>query len=353
MNLQGANQPLVYARDDQNKSSQDGPVVLQEDLLEHVLVHPSYNIRSLALSLIVSSSSTTRPYSPTALVLLKRYLQMYFEDSEARFRNELLGKLRDMYKRMRGGIFVLRRSLPRARAAAARSAKGGTDQRNPAKYHTNIITQPVSELASALELHEDFLRWYLHFLRTELTPTASYQRHITSLKAVSKILQAEAAPKKTWETDQDGPLLFDRFDPAWCRNLLDSLMDPFDDVRDMAATVLRLLFSDERYKMILPPNGNRRAVLSDFLAKANEIANQTGRADHADGVARAYELLHRFSGDGDAQSDVLSGLLASLSDRISLAERNLGSAVLDAPTHGLFAALRWEPCISMAMLMDR
>ena len=338
----GANRLLVYAQSGSKKSSQAGQVVLQEDLLERVLVHPSYDVRTLALSLIVSSSSTTRPYSPTALALLKRYLGMYFADSEARFRNELLAKLRDMYKRIRGGIFVLRRSLMRARAAEVKSQNGAAEERNPAVYYTNIISHSVSELASALQLHEDFLRWYLRFLRTELTPTASYQRHITSLKAACKIIQVEAVPTKARETDGDGALLFDQFDMTWTRSLLDSLVDPFDDVRDLAATVLRLLFSDDRYEKALPSNRDRRLILSEFLDRANQLANQTGRADHANGVARAYELLHRFSGNTDAQSGVLSDLLASLRDRISSAERNLGTAVLDAPTHGLFSALKLD-----------
>ncbi|SPO02760.1 uncharacterized protein DNG_05435 [Cephalotrichum gorgonifer] len=331
----------VYAQSGTKRGGRVGPVVLQEDLLEHVLVHPSYNVRTLALSLIVSSSSTTRPYSPTALVLLKRHLGMYFADSEARFRNELLSKLRDMYKRIRGGIFVLRRSLARARATAVKKESGTADQGKPALYHTNIISHSESELSSALKLHEDFLRWYIHFLRTELTPTASYQRHATSLKATSVILQLEAAPTKTWETEDDGALLFDLFDPYWSRMLLDLLVDPFDDVRDIAAMVLRLLLSDDRYQRILPPGRDRRSILSEFLSKANQMANQTGREDHANGVARAYELLHRFSGDQDAQFDLLSELLASLGERISSAEANLGSAVLDAPTHGLFAALSY------------
>lgn len=338
-----ANRSIVYARSDPKKSGQVAAVVLQEDLLERVLVHPSYDVRTLALSLIVSSSSTTRPYSPTALALLKRYLGMYFADAEARFRNELLAKLRDMYKRIRGGIFVLRRSLMRARAAEAKSQNGAAEERNPAVYHTNIISHSGSELATALDLHEDFLRWYLRFLRTELTPTASYQRRITSLKAACKIIQAEAIPAKARETEGDVALLFDQFDMTWTRSLLDSLVDPFDDVRDLAATVLRLLFSDERYEKALPPNRDRRLVLSEFLDRANQLANQTGRADHANGVARAYELLHRFSGDRDAQFGVLSDLLASLGDRISSAERNLGAAVLDAPTHGLFSALKLDP----------
>lgn len=277
---------------------------------------------------------------------------MYFEDAEARFRNELLGKLRDMYKRIRGGIFVLRRSLVRAKAAAAKSANGLAKQSNPAMYHTNIISHSVSELASALELHEDFLRWYLHFLRAELTPTASYQRHATSLKAVCKIIQLEAVPTKTWETDEDDRLLFNRFDQVWCKNLLDMLIDPFDDVRDLASTAIQLLFSDSRYQEVLPPGRDRRKILAEFVAKSNQLANQTGRADHANGVARAYELLHRFSGDQDSQFGVLSELLTSLSDRISSAERNLGSAVLDAPTHSLFAALRWDSHISMVNGID-
>ncbi|CAI4219501.1 unnamed protein product [Parascedosporium putredinis] len=292
---------------------QTDQVVLQEDLLKLVLVHPSYSVRTHALSLIVSSSSTTRPYSPTALALLQQHLGMYFADSEARFRNEFLAKLRDMYKRVRGGIFVLRRSLARARAALHKA--DAAQSRKPALYHTNIISHPEPELAAALKLHEDFLQWYIRFLRAELVPTASYQRHVTSLKAIIKIIQLEAVPVKTWETTDDGTILFSIFDSTWSRALLDLLMDPFDDLPS-------------------PQGVSPSESLAQFLARANQLANQTGRADHANGVARAYELLHRFSPDQDAKHALLEELIAALMKRIAAAEDNLGLAVLDAPTHG-------------------
>jgi hypothetical protein len=333
---------LVYARAKPEGAGKVGPIFLREDLLEHVLVHPSYNVRTLALSLIVSSSSTTRPYSPTALALLKRYLGMYFADSEARFRNELLGNLRDMYKRIAGGISVLRRSLGRARAAGAKRSPAAADATKPAFHHTNIIAHSESELAHALELHEDFLRWYIRYLGSELTPTASYQRRITALKALHRIVQLGSAPRKAQAPSEEDSMVFELLDASLATMLLDCLVDPFDDVRDTAATLIRLLYSDERYRRILPHGRTRHGILSTFVTRVNELASQTGRADHANGVARGYELLHRFSEDLDARSELLSDLLRSLRDRIASAEKSLGSAVLDAPTHGLFAALRLD-----------
>ncbi|CAM1505583.1 Fc.00g112200.m01.CDS01 [Cosmosporella sp. VM-42] len=321
-------------------------IILPSKVLESVLAHPSLEVRSLALSLLISSPSTTRPYSSTALDLLRKHLGTYFAESDAKFRNDVASKVRDMFKRVRGAIFILKRSIPRAAAKtnksnskAEASFKGAS---KPILYQTNLISLPEGELIHCLKYHESFLSWYIGFLCGELTPTASYQRHIASLKATAFVLRMEGEKSKSWETSDDQQLFFDSFDGRWVRALSDLIMDPFDDVREHAATVLKRIFSDERYKRFCLMNSsqvNASGEISELLKRADQQARRTARADQSDGVARACQLLYRFSGDEQRRLELLSTLVSELERRISVAEEDLGRAVLEAPLHGQFASL--------------
>ncbi|OHE95630.1 hypothetical protein CORC01_09062 [Colletotrichum orchidophilum] len=327
-------------------------VVLEEAVLERVLSHPSHELRSLALSLIVASPSTTRPYSPVALRLLQAHLPTYFSESDAKFRMELLSKLKDMFKRSRGAIFILHKSLARLRAfdgAANGAPKAPKAPPKQANHRTNILLWPEDKLRASLKQHEDFLAWYIAFLRSELIPTASFQRHFTALRAVAFILKLEADAGKTWETEEDETLFFNLFDGKWTRALLDLIMDPFDDVRENGTSVLKSLFADKRFKCLVGTQGIS-PTLEEFLSRAEDIARRTARADHADGVARTNELLFRFYDGREAQIAHISKLMDLLEGKLAFAEADLGNAVLEAPVHGYFASLRyiWQAAADMS-----
>ncbi|GJC86686.1 uncharacterized protein ColLi_09524 [Colletotrichum liriopes] len=329
-------------------------VVLEETVLERVLSHPSHELRSLALSLIIASPSTTRPYSPVALRLLQIHLPTYFSESDAKFRMEVLSKLKDMFKRNRGAIFILHKSLARlkafdgAAAAANGAPKAAPKAPKQANHRTNILFWPEDKLRESLKQHEEFLAWYIGFLRSELIPTASFQRHFTSLRAVAFILKLEADLAKTWETEEDETLFFSLFDDRWTRTLLDLIMDPFDDVRENGTGVLKSLFADKRFKCLVGTQGVSH-TLEEFLSRAEDIARRTARADHADGVARTNELLFRFYDGRDAQIVHISKLVDLLESKLTFAEADLGNAVLEAPVHGYFASLRyiWQATADM------
>ncbi|GKT52097.1 uncharacterized protein ColSpa_12278 [Colletotrichum spaethianum] len=329
-------------------------VVLEETVLERVLSHPSHELRSLALSLIIASPSTTRPYSPIALRLLQVHLPTYFSESDAKFRMEVLSKLKDMFKRNRGAIFILHKSLARLKAFdGAAAAANGVPKAAPkapkqANHRTNILFWPEDKLRESLKQHEAFLAWYIGFLRSELIPTASFQRHFTSLRAVAFILKLEADLSKTWETEDDEALFFDLFDDRWTRTLLDLIMDPFDDVRENGTSVLKSLFADKRFKRLVGTQGVSH-TLEEFLLRAEDIARRTARADHADGVARTNELLFRFYDSRNAQIVHISKLVDLLESKLTFAETDLGNAVLEAPVHGYFASLRyiWQATVDM------
>ncbi|EFQ24898.1 uncharacterized protein GLRG_00042 [Colletotrichum graminicola M1.001] len=329
-------------------------VILEESVLERVLSHPSHELRSLALSLTVASPSTTRPYSPVALRLLQAHLPTYFSESDAKFRMEVLSKLKDMFKRNRGAIFIITKSLARLKAFdGAAAAANGAPKPAPkapkqANHRTNILFWPEDKLRESLKQHEEFLAWYIAFLRSELIPTASFQRHFTSLRAVAFVLKLEADLAKTWETEDDDVLFFNLFDDRWTRTLLDLIMDPFDDVRENGTSVLKGLFADERFKCLVGTQGVSH-TLEEFLSRAEDIARRTARADHADGVARTNELLFRFYDGRTAQIAHISKLVDLLESKLTLAEADLGNAVLEAPVHGYFASLRyiWQAAADM------
>lgn len=348
---------------DKGQSDECTSIFIHEQMLDNVLAHPSHDVRSLALSLLVTSPSTTRPYSSTALELLRKHLSTFFADSDAKFRVEVSGKVRDMFKRVRGAIHVLKRSIPRARANAQKPKLAGkrmvdldsTAASLPIQYRSNLVLLPEAQLAACLQYHEAFLEWYIGFLCSELTPTASYQRHIATLKALGFILRMEGDSSKTWETSDDQRIFFDRFDDKWARALFDLVMDPFEDVRDVAASTLKRLYTDTRYRRLtLAGRESERRIaetVSEVSRRADQLARRTSRADHSDGASRAIQLLYRLLDSEEMRISLLSNMITELERKTSMAESDLGRAVLDAPLHGDFASINhvWKVTVELKL----
>ncbi|KAK2595751.1 hypothetical protein QQS21_006577 [Conoideocrella luteorostrata] len=333
--------------DSDAESGNMSSVILHEKVLESVLGHPSHDVRSLAISLLVTSPSTTRPYSSTAFDLLKKHLSNFFADPDAKFRVDISANARDMFKRVRGAIHVLKRSIPRAKARAQKQTvpviSDQDVQSQPILYRSNLISLPEAQLTYCLDYHIKFLHWYIAFLCDELTPTTSYQRHIAALKALMYIIRMEGQDSKTWETVDDQSLFFDRFDDKWARVLFDLIMDPFEDVRDLSATILARCYADGRYRRLnltgLETSKVPVSEIRDLSQCANELACRTARADHSDGASKASQLLYRFLGSGEERLKMLSKMVQELCRKTSRAESDLGQAVAGAPLHGDFASL--------------
>ncbi|TWU76774.1 hypothetical protein ED733_004991 [Metarhizium rileyi] len=330
------------------KQAEDSPsITLHEKVLGNVLAHPSHEVRALALSLLVTSPSTTRPYSPVAFDLLRKHLAAFFADPDAKFRVDFSAKTRDMFRRVRGAIQVLKRSIPRARAKAQKanvpSEVDGDHVSQPILYRSNLISLPEVQLTHCLDYHVKFLHWYLALLCDQLTPTASYQRHIAALKALMYIIRMEGDTKKDWETSDDQELFFDCLDSKWARALLDLVMDPFEDVRDLSAAALAKCYADGRYRRLkLTASATIKVPveeIAELSQRATEIARRTARADHSDGASRSSQLLYRLLESGDEKIDLLAAMVTELNRKISKAESDLGQAVVDAPLHGDFASL--------------
>ena len=245
-----------------------------------------------------------------------------------------------MVVRLKGALTMLRRATGQEAAPTASSDK----QSSRGGIHGTNRPVDMHAIQGALDQHEEFFSWYASFLRNELVPTASYQRHITSLKASAAIF----APRRDLP---GGPEAFDMVmgaslfrDLAWIRSVLDLIMNSFDDVRE-ATTALLMSFPEDLVKQVLPgEEANKMASLQDmlqeFCRRADKHASRTGRADHANGAARAKGLLCAWTRGLHAKLDILKSVLDVLEDKLSLAEEDLGNAAIGDPVHGSFASVR-------------
>ncbi|KAI1353162.1 putative death-receptor fusion protein-domain-containing protein [Xylaria sp. FL0043] len=318
-------------------------------VLEALLCHMSHEARASGLSILVASPSTTKPYASHTLRLLQKHLPSFHEDVDPKIRYDVLGHSRNMIRRLHNSLDTLRResirtskkSKDRVSNFEAADLTHGTKQVTGSQSATEKTD--LKSPTEALREHEEFLKWYASFLKGELVPTASYQRHITSLRAISYFLKSNLSRKDAGSIMHRPTSIL--VDSTWFRSVLDLIMDPYDDVRETAASLIMLL--QPGASISGPPlhiNGLPSTLFEElqrFCQKANDLALKTARADHCDGAARAQELLCRWSSDFEEAVKVLKAISSSLENKLHAAERDLAAAILQAPLHGDFASLRY------------
>ncbi|KAL8420035.1 hypothetical protein RB594_002984 [Gaeumannomyces avenae] len=311
-------------------------VVLDVQVMESVLSHPSPPVRLLALSLLVTSPSLSKPYPSEALRLIRRHLPSYYSDPGAGFRQEALTYTKIMIKRVRGTITFGHK--PAAQTGALTKAAAKPTQAE--------LKHAVSR--EALEDHEAFFDWYLGFLLGELVPTASYQRHITALRAVLQVVQSGkdiSSESATTRAMSDSRIFLDY---SWIRSILDLVVDPFSDVRETAISLLMLAPQAVVKSPISRGNGQHSTelwdVVREFRIQASALASRTGRADHGDGTARLQGLLCSWSTSLDHQLELLDEVINEIDKKLGVAKHDISQAVVEQPVHGDFASISciWE-----------
>ncbi|CCU81674.1 HEAT repeat protein [Blumeria hordei DH14] len=345
-------------------------IVLDENKLEPLLSHASPAVRSLSYSVLVSSASPLRPFSPLSLRVIESKIHILYSDTDVKFRNEILSTSKQLIERLRGSTTFLSREISSIKSQLS----NGTPLDTQALYN-------LEQAQSLLGHQRHFIKWILEFLLGELVPTASYQRHFTSLKTISLwigsgILKNKAdllqAKKGGNETAWSFSIFL--FSPEVLRLLMDLLVDPFEDIRNLASSILEnwpsceLLETESsldnswRENIVVFPSCIRRAkpssfstelnlehcerlaVVENFLKRAEMISNKTGRADYADGLAKAYKLYYSLQLSDLGRLELLSELIESLDRKVEISKKSLAQAVQAAPIHGNFATLNliWE-----------
>lgn len=289
----------------------------------------------------MSSQATTKPFSQVAFDLLKKHLPAFHADYDARLRNEVLGLTKSLIRRVKNVITVSQRGLA---TFAARDAQGTSDKAAAKKkFGPEAALKDDAEAKEILDSHEAFMSWYISFLKSELVPTASYQRHITSLKAALLALKIGKHAGATGDFFDVEIAEMISSDYTSIRLLLDLLVDAFDDVRECSSALLSLFPQEIVNAPTKTPHYSSTLIeiLREFCPRAQALADRTGRADHGDGAARSQGLLCGWLHEQDKQIGLVSSILDGLEAKISKAENDLGHAVIENPVHPDFAALRY------------
>jgi Putative death-receptor fusion protein (DUF2428) len=315
-----------------------------------ILAHPSAGVRTRAYELLATSTEVTKPIRGSSLSLLSKHLIYLHGDSDPAIRGEISGITNAMIRRLRRG------STFHARALA-----------NP-----DIIKQQCAEHKNELREHEDFLDCFINFLESELGPNCSFPRHVSALRELQLLVESgldpmirlKVAPKSSHDLPR-WPFVRSLHYPSMRSALYRLLLDPFEEIRITATTVLKLILhtaefevethsdatSDEReFRPLVDTvpssvyfEGQRiRSRPSEEIAglskAANELAALTNRADHADGVARLLLLQYIHS---SGRSAVVSSILEELDRSLGLSDIKDTLPAKGFSIHGYLLGLKY------------
>ncbi|KAL8645259.1 MAG: hypothetical protein Q9226_007379 [Calogaya cf. arnoldii] len=333
-----------------------------------LLCHADPQIRVLAFSIIVQSSSLKVPFASTILSSLRLALPNYHAEVDTKTRQDNLALIKRLCLRLKAVLISLSKGELDLRSTKPTLERNGNSSDFPA----------ASELAEAShEQHLAFFEWYREFLLQELSPTASYQRHIVAMKVIDFLMSDlgflfhEGSNNAFEGGRQDG---YHSFCCGLLTTLLALAVDPFDDIRELAACILQSIPGAAWARLRLEGAPEVRSMLSSYATdsvmrddmslsayntagnlgltlacrRAAMRAQSTARADHADGFGRLYALAVGFDTGSehknpwsDSDQLALGRLMAELDNRISTARTDIHTAVKTASLHGLLIASRY------------
>jgi hypothetical protein len=145
------------------------PLRLREAIVSSCLKHSSCTIRSTAAGLIINSSIASQYFSQDNLIALREVIPSFFAESDTKERGEALTVIKKLFSRLTIIMPRLKKLL----------------QFPPLPSQQSVMTDVSHEETAMRKAHDEFLYWFRNFVYTELQSSASYQRHIMSLKAIS------------------------------------------------------------------------------------------------------------------------------------------------------------------------
>jgi len=238
-----------------------------------------------------------------------------------------------------------------------------------------VQNDQVNTNNARFDAHKQFVVWLHGFLIAELHPTASYQRHISAIQGLHTLLKSgvdssvsQIILSRLAKNSSQWPFHITIVNDSVRRMLCDLLLDPFDDVRNGALSILKIdnssrhLPQQEHVEGHIPstdPTNSREVSLAisgtgedPVFERAKAVMLRTGRVDHADGVARLFDLRsYRLSASHEgtqqlgvpslvSQLAIVHDLTTLLETSLEAAKTNMADAVSNFPMHGLFTALR-------------
>lgn len=333
-------------------------------------MHSSPSIRIAALNIAINPATSpavsSSPFPIDTLEVLQQVLPHFQTETDAKVRNEYLVVLKTLFAHVRRGLVPLFRENISHEIHANENTIVNLETEKD-------ITGHVRRNQLLLEKHVAFLKWFDEFLINELQPCASYQRHTTALKAIlfigltSRFKNGAVKGFSNIRTDSEPHITAREYSLGFqlIRLLLDLIMDPFDDVRSAAASLLRNILSNidstNRFNHNIfmkleynsasdfstPVRHTFKNIFVSTIDRAKAIMSCTGRADHADGFGRLCQLnfdCYKVINTPMVTSDripVMDDLLSSLLEDIRSLQDNFSFAAGNSSLHGNLIALRY------------
>lgn len=310
-----------------------------DELGSSLIDHACPSVRIAALSLLNSSSKSTSPFSDNIIIRLRQCVPYLHQETNPRPRNEFIALMKRICNRFRSVVMPFIKH---------NRESGSNVTISPS------LSLPFDGKRNTFKQHSEFLRWYIQFLINELRPTATYQSHITALKVVEHLLDEDLSLRRACsnpcsEASERSHILFPS--KLLLRPLLDLVINPFDDVRELSSSILELLLFQADITYEPPRLGiQQHYTLSEdafqnIFSRAEDAFRRTGRGDHADGVGRLYSLsfgsYHKIADDElSIGTNILKSVNTQLQYEIQLSQSDLHSAVNTAPLHGHLITLR-------------
>lgn len=326
----------------EDRLSHDALMLSIVALKSAMLTHPSASIRIHALFLLIRSKSPKEPFSSESLNSMQNHFPYFHTEVDTKTRNEFVALVKKFLSRFNAVLVAQNQS---SAVSKYRPEANGTDR--PGILKQNLSQEPGQHRdakTSCTEHHLVFIRWYMSFLADELQPTASYQRHITALEILHCVFEHSV---DHYNSPPLNPIILDQcmgrsrasYAHRLTRNLFDLVVDPFSDVRILAASILLRTRQIE-----LPGTPATSITFSAMVERAEQLTRATGRADHAEGLAGLQLLTWQLTAGHeewcDEKTTLLETMTASLKNDLEQARLDLRFAVANAPLHGNLVALR-------------
>ncbi|EXJ89201.1 hypothetical protein A1O3_02267 [Capronia epimyces CBS 606.96] len=212
---------------------------------KRLMATASPEIRILAYNLLTSSPSGNAPVPSGVLNCILSSLDYLHDDADAHERSEILSTTRRLLKRIQSSFLSLRKSA---------TSRAG-----------------LSESKTIEAEYKSFECRLYNFLKAELRAGVSYPRHSLSLRSLQYFFDTTIAPD-VFENDRE-----------LAKSLCCLVLDPFEEVRSTASTLLQFL-------AVQVPDLVSGAISAAALNRIGVVAAKTIRGDHADGLGRLWAV---------------------------------------------------------------
>ncbi|KIW90444.1 uncharacterized protein Z519_09090 [Cladophialophora bantiana CBS 173.52] len=212
---------------------------------KQMLMAADPEVRTLTYGLLVSSPATNAIVLPETLECIATSMKYLHDDADAHERGEILSITKRLLRRLQNSRLTLRKSAH--------------------------LLHNDKDVDAILDSYRSFTKTFYTFLKEELNTGISYPRHILGLLSLQYLL--------------DLGMGLDMFssDKGLTTVLVCLVLDPFEDVRSIAAAILQRLAIEGKSLVT-------SAKHHSLLERVEALAVKTLRADHADAMGRLCAL---------------------------------------------------------------